>query len=161
MAVSRKQLYKGLSDTFKLIVQQEGLLTLYRGVTPTMLGIIPYAGCSFYTYESLKKLYRDKHNVDPSPIVRVAAGAVAGLVGQTGSYPLDIVRRRMQTDTVFGVRYTSIAETFVKVFRTEGIRGLYKGATMNWIKGPISVTVSFNVYEALKKWLSGEQVYHQ
>ena len=153
MAVSRKQLYKGLLDTFRLIKQNEGALTLFRGITPTILGIIPYAGCSFFTYESLKKMYRDKYNIDPSTVPRVAAGAIAGLVGQTGSYPLDVARRRMQTDTVLGVRYNGVVHTLQTVFKKEGMRGLYKGASMNFIKGPVSVTVSFNVYETVHDWL--------
>ncbi len=153
MAVSRKQLYKGLIDTVRLIHQKEGSLTLFRGISPTILGIIPYAGCSFFTYESLKKMYSDKYNIEVSPIARVIAGAIAGLVGQTGSYPLDIVRRRMQTDAVLGVRYNGVLHTLQIVMKKEGVRGLYKGATMNLIKGPISVTVSFNIYETVHSWL--------
>ena len=37
--------------------REEGLLTLYRGYISTMLGVIPYAGTSFFTYETLKKKY--------------------------------------------------------------------------------------------------------
>jgi len=42
---------------FVRISREEGLKTLFRGFTPTMLGVIPYAGLSFFTYETLKKLH--------------------------------------------------------------------------------------------------------
>lgn len=35
----------------------EGWSTLYRGYTPTLLGVIPYSGTSFFTYETLKRLH--------------------------------------------------------------------------------------------------------
>ena len=41
-------------------LRRGGVLSLYRGVTPTLLGIVPYAGISFFTYESLKKVHRDR-----------------------------------------------------------------------------------------------------
>lgn len=34
--------------------------TFYRGFVPTLLGVIPYAGISFCTYDTLKKLYHGK-----------------------------------------------------------------------------------------------------
>ena len=36
------------------IQREEGLFALYRGLTPTMLGVIVYAGTSFFTYGTLK-----------------------------------------------------------------------------------------------------------
>lgn len=42
---------------FVRISREEGLNTLYRGFTPTILGVVPYAGLSFFTYETLKKIH--------------------------------------------------------------------------------------------------------
>ena len=52
--------YRGLSEVFRKIYRTEGLKTLYRGYSPTVLGVIPYAGTSFFTYETFKKVHYGK-----------------------------------------------------------------------------------------------------
>lgn len=48
---------------FKKTYQSEGLKGFYRGYVPTILGIIPYAGTSFFTYCTLKTFIRGNfHN---------------------------------------------------------------------------------------------------
>lgn len=49
--------YSNIMHVFVRISREEGLKTLYRGFTPTILGVVPYAGLSFFTYETLKKLH--------------------------------------------------------------------------------------------------------
>ena len=54
----------------------------------------------------------------------------------------------MQTEgLVTNMTYRSVAFTLAHVFRNEGLKGLFKGVSMNWIKGPIAVSVSFNTYD--------------
>jgi hypothetical protein len=60
----------------------------------TLFGILPYAGFKFYIYETLKA--HISIDGEPSVIGKLACGAVAGLIGQTFTYPLDVVRRQMQ-----------------------------------------------------------------
>lgn len=69
-------------------LQAEGVAGLYRGIGPTIVGILPYAGLKFYVYQSLKQHYRaasgqvDDHRL-PVPLM-LTFGALAGLVGQVG-----------------------------------------------------------------------------
>lgn len=93
----------------------------------------------------------------PTPLYSLLFGATAGVVGQTSSYPLDIVRRRMQTTGISRHcvdKYLTISSTLKKIYTEEGlIGGLYKGLSMNWIKGPIAVGISFMCYDHIKHFM--------
>lgn len=59
-------------------------------------------------------------NTKPNALVSLVFGAAAGAAGQTASYPLDIVRRRMQTTRVVPNSPTpdpSILDTLIKIYR--------------------------------------------
>lgn len=64
------------------------------GTGPTLIGILPYAGLKFYVYEELKRHVPEEQQ--KSIAMRLSCGALAGLLGQTFTYPLDVVRRQMQ-----------------------------------------------------------------
>lgn len=149
MAVTPKEMYSNILHVFVRISREEGRKTLYRGFTPTLLGVVPYAGLSFFTYETLKKLHAEHSGrAQPYSYERLAFGACAGLIGQSASYPLDVVRRRMQTAGVTGHTYGTILSTMKEIVAEEGvIRGLYKGLSMNWVKGPIAVGISFTTFD--------------
>jgi solute carrier family 25 protein 42 len=57
MAVTHKEQYRTLRQVFVKIWYEEGPRTFYRGFLPTVLGVIPYAGVSFFTYDTLKRKY--------------------------------------------------------------------------------------------------------
>lgn len=155
MAVTDRHVYSSLSQVFTQMWRQEKPSAFYKGFVPTMLGVVPYAGVSFCTYETLKKTHRDYSERDsPNPLERLLFGAVSGLLGQSASYPLDIVRRRMQTSGINGVKYDTIRGTLLYVYKEEGIvHGLYKGLSMNWIKGPIAVGISFATFDIIQNTL--------
>lgn len=143
--------YPNYFSAFEHILREEGLTSLYRGIRPTLVGIVPYAGLSFMAYETLKAQVANEGEVELRPHVRLLCGACAGIFAQSTTYPLDIVRRRMQ---VHPELYKNEIHAFSQIYHTEGlVRGLFKGVSMNWIKGPVAVGVSFTVNDVLKSKL--------
>lgn len=60
----------------------------------------------------------------------------------------------MQTAGVTGQQYGSVLNTMKAIVVQEGVvRGLYKGLSMNWIKGPIAVGVSFTTFDLMHNFL--------
>lgn len=54
----------------------------------------------------------------------------------------------MQTAGVTGWSYGTILGTMRAIAAQEGlVRGLYKGLSMNWLKGPVAVGVSFTTFD--------------
>lgn len=68
--------------------------TLSSLSAPSLYGIFPYAGLKFYFYEEMKRYVPQEQK--SSIMVKLVCGSVAGLLGQTFTYPLDVVRRQMQ-----------------------------------------------------------------
>lgn len=147
--------YANYFSAFENVIKEEGALNLFKGLRPTLLGIMPYAGLSFTIYETLKARWvlplEEKRSNVLSTGARLTSGALAGLIAQTATYPLDIVRRRMQ---VHSEVYQSEWQALEMIWKTEGlIGGLFKGVSMNWVKGPIAVGVSFTINDLVKSWL--------
>nr|GEV52859.1 graves disease carrier protein [Tanacetum cinerariifolium] len=46
--------YSGIKNVLQSVYREGGMRGLYRGVGPTLIGILPYAGLKFYIYEELK-----------------------------------------------------------------------------------------------------------
>jgi solute carrier family 25 protein 42 len=153
MAVTKNGQYRNVFGVFKSIIKNEGYMYLYRGFTPTIMGVIPYKGLGFLTYEKLKSKSKE-YNLHLSAPLRLAFGAFAGLCGNLISYPFEIVRRRMQTPQHMkphGRLYTSILASLIYIMWTEGVRGgLYKGITMNLFKNPIATGLSFTINDYCK-----------
>lgn len=131
----------------------------YAGLTPTLAGIVPYSGTTWATYETLKERALRRRGEPESgelpPAANAVLGGFAGICGQTVSYPMDVVRRRMQTAVLKGgvQRAPSMAAVFLDLVRTEGLAGMYKGLSVNFLKAPVAMGISFSMFAAVKQAL--------
>ena len=51
LALGKTGQYSGMFDCARQIARTEGLRAFYRGLTPSLIGIIPYAGIDLTVYE--------------------------------------------------------------------------------------------------------------
>ncbi|KAK4410690.1 Calcium-dependent mitochondrial ATP-magnesium/phosphate carrier protein 2 [Sesamum angolense] len=145
-----------LGKLSKDILVQEGPRAFYRGLVPSLLGIIPYAGIDLAAYEALKDMSRKYilHDGEPGPLVQLSCGTISGALGATCVYPLQVVRTRMQAQyTTSGAAYGSMSDVFWKTYNHEGLRGFYKGLFPNLLKVVPAASITYLVYEAMKKSL--------
>lgn len=151
LALRRTGQYSGMFDCARKIAKHEGIMAFYRGYIPNLLGIIPYAGIDLAVYETLKKLYMQKNkNQDPGIFVLLACGTISSTCGQLSSYPLALIRTRLQAkggtkDTMLGL--------FTKILKEDGITGLYRGLAPNFLKVAPAVSISYVVYEKIRNGL--------
>jgi len=164
--------------------RDRGVIGLFRGITPTLLGILPYSGLAFSFNEQAKRKIQNMTGRDLTTIERMKSGALSGLFAQTITYPLEVTRRRMQTigivatsgenaavDVVgqvhgqkVGVQTSfkvitpnvppSMSSIVKELYQEQGIRGFFKGVTLNWFKGPIAFSISFTFFDIIQSSLA-------
>ncbi|XP_044906485.1 solute carrier family 25 member 43 isoform X2 [Felis catus] len=87
--------YRGIFHAFSTVYQQEGFLALYRGVSLTVLGALPFSAGSLLVYMNLERIWngpRDRFSL----LQNFANVCLAAAVTQTLSFPFDTVKRNMQ-----------------------------------------------------------------
>ena len=70
----------GVFSTLAKLVREEGVTSIYRGMYPTLVGVVPYAGISFLSFGQLKRA-SDRYSISEKfPILtNLVCGASAGL----------------------------------------------------------------------------------
>ncbi|CDQ63982.1 graves disease carrier protein isoform X1 [Oncorhynchus tshawytscha] len=162
--------YTGIGNAFQTIYLKEGGIPgFYKGLIPTLIGMAPYAGFSFFTFGTLKSLglahfpeLLGRPSSDNPEVmvlkthVNLLCGGVAGAIAQTISYPLDVARRRMQLGVVLpdSDKCLTLTKTLKYVYSQYGMKkGLYRGLSLNYIRCVPSQAVAFTTYEFMKQTL--------
>jgi Mitochondrial carrier protein len=160
MAGSKKE-YHGIIHTVMLTVRDEGFLALYKGVTPTLLGALPYEGIKFGTVALMEKLFplqnedgqSTSKSSSSSPIRKMMFGGMGGVMAGLLTYPNDTVRRLLQLQGSRGTKatYNGYWDCVVQTYRKEGITRFYRGVTINIVRMAPNAAVQFGSYELLKQ----------
>ncbi|KAK4790672.1 hypothetical protein SAY86_017976 [Trapa natans] len=149
--------YRGIRHALRTIIMDEGHLGLYKGLGATLLTVGPSIALSFSVYEALRSYWQSKRPHDSTVAVSLACGSLSGIASSTGTFPLDLVRRRKQLEGAGGrarVYKTGLVGTFRHIVQNEGFRGLYRGILPEYYKVVPGVGICFMTYEMLKMLLA-------
>lgn len=147
--------FNGLIDVYKKTIQSDGVLGLYRGFLPSVVGIIVYRGLYFGLYDSLKPLLLTG-SLEGSFLASFLLGWVVTTGASTASYPLDTVRRRMMMTSGQAVKYNGAFDCFKKIVANEGVYSLFKGCGANILRA-VAGAGAISLYDQLQMILFGKK----
>ncbi|KAK7335940.1 hypothetical protein VNO80_28087 [Phaseolus coccineus] len=140
---------KGPMGVAKNIWKMEGLGGIYRGVGITMLRDAPAHGLYFWTYEyAREKLHPGcRRSGEESLNTMLVSGGLAGVVSWVLSYPLDVIKTRLQAQTPSTQKYRGILDCLRKSVREEGYEVLWRGLGTAVTRAFVVNGAIFSAYE--------------
>ncbi|TFL07425.1 mitochondrial carrier domain-containing protein [Pterulicium gracile] len=143
--------YRNAGHAVYTIVREEGLATLYRGVSLTALRQATNQAANFTVYQELKKLaHKYQPDVSELPTYQhMGIGLISGAMGPFSNAPIDTIKTRLQKATASPGQsaYQRIAVIAGDMWRQEGFRSFYKGITPRVLRVAPGQAVVFAVYE--------------
>ncbi|KAL4972568.1 mitochondrial carrier domain-containing protein [Aspergillus desertorum] len=149
------------SETFEILFsihRVEGWRSLFRGLGPSLTGVVPATAIKFYAYGNCKRLYPDVLGLDrDATSTHALSAATAGVVTGTATNPIWLVKTRLQLDrshvnsdgTTRPPQYRNSYDCVKQVIRQEGVKGLYRGLAASYL-GVIETTLHLASYERIK-----------
>ena len=151
--------YNGAFDCFQKVLVTDGALGLFRGVSMPLLGATVENATLFTTYNQCQRALRyicgsavDSNRPLPFSMLGIAA-AVSGAATGFVLTPLELIKCKMQVQTMAGIRQRSPAAFVAKILREEGIRGLWVGITGTLLRETGGGIAWFLTFEACTKKL--------
>jgi len=175
--------YRSMADAARTIVREEGPLALYKGAVPALM-LVSHGGVQFVSYEFLKEHFgtytraarsrKDEAGQERNGTMEklqdslgyLAMGAVSKMIASTATYPLQVIKARLQQRNqsvelteagdlaVVRREYGGVADCVARIFRNEGPVGFFKGCIPNAVRVAPSAAITFVMYETVMDMLS-------
>jgi len=138
---TQKKAFNSTFDGLRKIARNEGITTLWRGLSPTLVMTVPgniiyftgYDWLRFNTQSPINRFASDNY----APLI---AGAFARIMAATVVSPIEMLRTRMQASRSTGVSHFSEAVTGIKeMIGHSGYTSMWRGLSLTlWRDVPFS-----------------------
>ncbi|KAF5373767.1 hypothetical protein D9758_000853 [Tetrapyrgos nigripes] len=135
MAVPQGTKPPNMLSVFRGTVAETGVLSLYTGITASLLRQMSYSLVRLGTYEDFKIRLSQRGTRKPRTYELLAAACLAGALGGIAGNPADILLVRMTSDTVKPLEqrynYSNAIAGLIRMIRDEGAKALARGLGTN------------------------------
>ncbi|XP_058630762.1 solute carrier family 25 member 45 isoform X3 [Onychostoma macrolepis] len=145
---SGRNKYRGPIHCIAVILREDGVKGLFRGIWALALRDVPCYGLYFLPYELICRMLTEKGK-QPGNTVVLVAGGVAGVVTWACATPMDMVKARLQMCGGGGRMYSGVLNCITVSVREEGMRVFFKGLLLNSVRAFPVNAVTFLSFEML------------
>ncbi|XP_012673695.1 solute carrier family 25 member 32a [Clupea harengus] len=145
--------YDGMVHCMRSIWQLEGIRGLYQGVTPNIWGAGASWGLYFLFYNAIKAYTQEGRKAELSAFEYLVSAAEAGMLTLCLTNPVWVTKTRLVLQynaDPSRKQYKGMLDALVKIYRHEGIPGLYRGFLPGLV-GTSHSALQFMTYEGLKR----------
>lgn len=156
---TNQQTYTGPFDAVVKTYRKNGILGLYRGLPSPLLGSMAENATLFFAYGTMKRTLQVDTNPridNPVPLWKfLASGAFSGIFSTFVLTPIELIKVRIQVQNSAKIgetlKYSSTWDCVVKTIRSEGVLGLWQGATSCFAREIPGNMAWFGTYELVKR----------
>lgn len=137
------------------VIQTEGSMALFSGVSATMMRQLLYSTTRMGLYEIFKEKWKEEGKSSLPLMKKIAAGLLAGGIGAAVGNPADVAMVRMQADGRLPLEqrrnYRSVADAVAQMVRQEGITSLWTGSALTVQRAMIVTASQLASYDQFKE----------
>ncbi|KAI5955928.1 RIM2 [Candida jiufengensis] len=153
-----KQAFQHLSETgnaLRGMYKTEGVSSLFKGLGPNLVGVIPARSINFFTYGATKDfiIRNFSHQGKEETWMHLVSGINAGFVTSTATNPIWLIKTRLQLDKSSNKIYKNSWDCFKHIIKNEGFGSLYKGLSASYLGG-IESTIQWVLYEQMRLFIN-------
>lgn len=162
LPASQRDNYTSSWTAVRRMIQEEGVLSLYRGFGPSML-LVSHGAIQFLAYEQVKGELlrrrrreelvagRDADEAKLSAHDVLIASSTSKVCAILGTYPYQVVRSCMQQRLVIAgdavTTFSTASGTVSHIWRVDGARGFYRGIAAHILRSTPQATLTLTLYE--------------
>jgi solute carrier family 25 folate transporter 32 len=124
--------YSGPFQSIRVIITEEGIRGLFRGIEPALMTVPLFWGMYFCFYDTFKQKLERQTSFSPT-VTHLLSAVSAGAIGDIITNPLYVTRTRMQTTVLHheNIAYSNInigmLQLMQRIYREEGFLAFYRG----------------------------------